>query len=1433
MTAGDLRQKGYAIEVLLERGLERYRTGATTTALQLWDEALALDPDEPRALTYIDYVRQNWDEVDGCVDPPVPDVSGLVPNYAAEAISLRPGNVQASVAGQVDSAELEARRAEAAALEARIEAARAEAARLEAAVAAAHDAVPSMVHDAPTPRGTVDFKLGGVGGDGWGLAPESLIRKPGALGGSRPWSVAPASNENAATAEGGAATVDPIATLTSEMAAPADGAAAVAAVAVDGTDAATAQPGEPSVHDTLPSAPESLPVDLDLGAVGQGGAIGGLVTETDAAMAPAIAAVSPEDLATDPRIVVPTDEMVDAVAEAMADEPTGRRRSVTAALAAEAAEVARTVTPVMPGRTRTPVMALSDADFERELEDALTPEPDEPDEPGVSGAAPGTLSSVLAGDVIDGPAHAPAAAVAAGDDVGDAVPLATEDLLDDEDLDLPPPMVDVPPELALAVAGVSVAGPAEAAMRGDAVTTNATAADAVPADPARADAAPAMPAPPAPPAGADPFGEDRPTVWSPYPPAPLMSMAERVEQALAREADPFAEDRVTTSWQAPPASLVAATRPEARDPSTASATSPPVDPAAELAAQLMAEPAPVAAPALVAPGADSADQLERLTAPPPAADVDGDGSVFDRITSVLPVDHTELEPVAPPSLAAERGPSRPTPPPLPRITVPMAAARMTAPMPAAAVDLDLGDDIELAPRSGVGLGADPPIRVGARDAALTTDDVGPLERVVGRPTPPAVRIPPRAAPTVDPEEMSLEDTDILADDDGDGGAAAPAAPMSTRVPTLPLSASDLEPAPEPEAVVATSLARVSTRNLGPSAAVALASSADGDAAPAPPATPRTVTPILGASPSVPRTLTPAVAVLGLPSAEVRLSPTAKAEPIDIGAFDGPEPQTVTVDPPSLDMVPALADRGAVAPELLGDGEDPFDLPTAPITPLLDLPARTRTPTPRPVEPPARAPSTGAQTITLTNLAAAAAVAAAAAEDRISSQPTLDLTGRIAAPPSPGAIQPLPDPDDHGAAVEPDGDGAQAPAGARAKTLELLPPGASPLWVTSPPTEATYQADTADLTPRFPAPPQDVAAPVAVTTTMPGARDQIDTIDLGAPGPAREPERDPAVARRLEPAPAWQPPPLEPVSLADAVALADVARDAAGDPLGHLGPLGRGDEILAPDRGEHLGSRLSPAVLRGLGLTPMDEGATTDEPTRNGWPTGRRPAPPQASRVPEPREPGAAAAPPPGPLDLGLDPVSDELAAAASQLDHLAMQDLELPNPRPGMGTRTPGEVLLRSSAPEALAAALASELDRGAPTGESPDDRARRRITALLERASAAARAGEHPMSIAAIDLALSEAPDSAVAQKLVHRSRDIILDCYQRYFGDLARRPVPVGSLTELTGRPLDPRAAFLVSRMDGTLTYEEILDVAGMGRLEACRHLAQLLVRGIIRST
>jgi hypothetical protein len=148
-----------------------------------------------------------------------------------------------------------------------------------------------------------------------------------------------------------------------------------------------------------------------------------------------------------------------------------------------------------------------------------------------------------------------------------------------------------------------------------------------------------------------------------------------------------------------------------------------------------------------------------------------------------------------------------------------------------------------------------------------------------------------------------------------------------------------------------------------------------------------------------------------------------------------------------------------------------------------------------------------------------------------------------------------------------------------------------------------------------------------------------------------------------------------------------------------------------------------------------------------------------------------------------------------------------------------------------LAAQLLAEADRGRMASDGVDDVARRRITWLIDRARTAA-VSDGEIAVMAIDLALSEAPDSAVAQKLIHRHRDVLLDCYYRYFGSLDRRPAVVGDMRTLGRQTLEPRAAFLLSRIDGMLTYDELLDVSGMGRLEACRHLAHLTKRGLVRS-
>ncbi len=146
------------------------------------------------------------------------------------------------------------------------------------------------------------------------------------------------------------------------------------------------------------------------------------------------------------------------------------------------------------------------------------------------------------------------------------------------------------------------------------------------------------------------------------------------------------------------------------------------------------------------------------------------------------------------------------------------------------------------------------------------------------------------------------------------------------------------------------------------------------------------------------------------------------------------------------------------------------------------------------------------------------------------------------------------------------------------------------------------------------------------------------------------------------------------------------------------------------------------------------------------------------------------------------------------------------------------------------AATLLREIDINMLPDENRDDRVRRRISSLLDLASHAAQRGELHRAVTAIDLALSQDPESALGQKLIHRHRDAILHVLQQFLGDMSHRPKVAKPMHELNGTFIGPRAAFLVSRVDGDISYDELLDVSGMPRMEAYRYLCQLAMRGVL---
>lgn len=162
----------------------------------------------------------------------------------------------------------------------------------------------------------------------------------------------------------------------------------------------------------------------------------------------------------------------------------------------------------------------------------------------------------------------------------------------------------------------------------------------------------------------------------------------------------------------------------------------------------------------------------------------------------------------------------------------------------------------------------------------------------------------------------------------------------------------------------------------------------------------------------------------------------------------------------------------------------------------------------------------------------------------------------------------------------------------------------------------------------------------------------------------------------------------------------------------------------------------------------------------------------------------------------------------------------------GLGKSPGGEV----DAVAELRGQVLAGLDDDAPAEESEGDRARRRVMGLIQRARDEADAGQSAGAVAILDLALSEAPDNAAAQMVIHKHSDMLFDIYSRYVGDMNGVPTVAQPLEQLAADELDNRAVFLLSRIDGNLSFEEVLDVAGMPRLEAYRVLCKLLLQGIL---
>ncbi len=242
--------------------------------------------------------------------------------------------------------------------------------------------------------------------------------------------------------------------------------------------------------------------------------------------------------------------------------------------------------------------------------------------------------------------------------------------------------------------------------------------------------------------------------------------------------------------------------------------------------------------------------------------------------------------------------------------------------------------------------------------------------------------------------------------------------------------------------------------------------------------------------------------------------------------------------------------------------------------------------------------------------------------------------------------------------------------------------------------------------------------------------------------------------------------------------------------------------------------------------------------------------PVASKLPEPSRLVAVTSPPTG---EGLEPLDEPVPPEELKRDTVTPARLSPDDPKvepvPALGAGEPAELDdlctadddirgntyiglgPRPLGPSLPASIAITEAEPAPPSSTATSkDAGADKLDNMLEGARQLHEQGTFEGSLWLCERALTMDPGSAEAKKLLALNQQILLKQYQQQIADPSAVPVVQIPQHEIMWHKLDHRAGFLLSRIDGQLSFEDLLDVSGMGEFEAYRILAQLLGQGVI---
>jgi len=129
-----------------------------------------------------------------------------------------------------------------------------------------------------------------------------------------------------------------------------------------------------------------------------------------------------------------------------------------------------------------------------------------------------------------------------------------------------------------------------------------------------------------------------------------------------------------------------------------------------------------------------------------------------------------------------------------------------------------------------------------------------------------------------------------------------------------------------------------------------------------------------------------------------------------------------------------------------------------------------------------------------------------------------------------------------------------------------------------------------------------------------------------------------------------------------------------------------------------------------------------------------------------------------------------------------------------------------------------------APRASSPPEDRRTLMRERLEL-------GDYSGALAAAEEIVRSSAEDTELKRVIKECRRVLIGMYESRIGSFDRVPVVAVSPHELVWRNLDAATGFVLSRIDGMSTFEDVVDVSGLPRFETCRILNQLLQDGIIR--